>query len=112
SDLETLFASMTLADVARLGRTTPSAIAAFALSSTTATSRSKPTRAAKATPKATPAPTAKADATDKLAADILDALGNSEVPLRSMDLEKLVGGTTTTRRYVLGKLLDEKMIRK
>lgn len=111
TQLESLIAEMTIVDLAKLAGRSVQEIAAYALGGSTSRANGKPPRAhVDDDSRATAAP--KSDATGKLAQDILDALSGSETPLRSMDLEKIVGGTTTTRRYVLHKLLAEKEIRK
>jgi hypothetical protein len=114
SQLETLIADMTIADLAKLAGTSVTEIAVYALGG----SASRPNGTAVhrrpgngSTTRAAASP-GKSEATDQLAQDILAALGRSDTPLRSMDLEKLVGGTTPTRRYVLHKLLADKKIRK
>ena len=107
--LEALIGEMTIADLSRTSGKSVAEIAAYVLggeppskSTNGATTRSP--NATNGTPKAA--------ATAKLAADIIAALEKSDTPLRSMDLEKLVGGTTETRRHVLAQLLAEKKIRK
>jgi hypothetical protein len=109
NQLEILIGEMTIADLARISGKSVAEIAAYVLGggpvpkSTNSTSKGAPA-ATNGTPKAA--------ATAKLAADIIAALEKSDTPLRSMDLEKLVGGTTETRRHVLAQLLAEKKIRK
>lgn len=111
NQLEILIGEMTIADLARTSGKSVAEIAAYILGGVAAPKSTKGPNKGAPEAEATNG-TPKATATAKLAADILAALGRSGTPLRSMDLEKLVGGTTEIRRHVLAQLLAAKKIRK
>jgi len=112
NDLERLIAEMTVADLAKLSGRTPAEIAAYALSGPARSTTANPARAARPSAR-TPRNGKASDAgAGDLAAKILAVLGAAATPLRSMDLESSVGGTTEARRAALHRLIEDKKIRK
>jgi hypothetical protein len=118
SDLEQFIASMTVGDLARLARKTPSQIAAFALSGSATTAAVRKPRPPKPRPEK-PGPWKPAKASTRTAAGrgdfeskILAAIRAAGGPVRSVELEAQVGGNPMQRRAALKRLVKARKIKR